>query len=582
MSGSVARTSAHNGAAHAHASDDRSREVHSAGPEVEPMNAEPPGLPEGAMPEEEPAAPPTAAPRGRPVDAGTETELRLLVAPDRLAELDQARPILALARSKGTVRHLTTVYFDTPGRALYRAGFTLRLRQSGRQVVQTLKTRAETAPLRRGEWESPVAAMAPELPLLLPLIGSELTDLLAHEPLQPAFTTQVRRHLRRLKLPAGEIEIAVDRGTITAGERSAEISEIELELKRGDRAALYGIALALSDICALRPTTLSKAERGFALAFDRPPPVSKAGHPAITDDMPADDAFAAILQSALDQLLANVPAAVDGRDPEGVHQMRVALRRLRSALGLLEDLAPSPTIAELRAEAKWLAGSFGEPRNWDVFLGETLRQTADGCGPLAGLEDLRVAAENHRAAGYAAARRALDQRRAGRLPLALGAFIEARGWRSDVPSDHLAVLAGPVVAVAQQALARQHRKVRKRGRGFKRLPPEARHKLRLAVKRLRYTLDFFLGLFDHRRPARRYAKALAVLQEHLGRYNDMATTRDLTARFAADAMPAAGREALGAVIGWQAHAVVGAESELRAAWRVFRDATVPWPEPEPQ
>jgi triphosphatase len=577
MIGSVAGTNAHNGAAHAHASDGRPQEVHSGRPGAEPMSPEqpPPALPQGTPPEGEPAAP-----RGRPVDPGTETELRLLVAPDRLAELDQAAPILAHARSKGTVRHLTTVYFDTPGRALYRAGFTLRLRKSGRQIVQTLKTRAETAPLQRGEWESPAAAMAPELARLLPLIGPELHDVLTHEPLQPAFTTQVRRHLRRLKLPAGDVEIAVDLGTITAGERSAEISEIELELKGGDRAALYALALEIGEIAPLRPTTLTKSDRGFALADDQPPPVRKAGRPAITADMPADDAFAAILQSALDQLLANVAAAVDGRDPEGVHQLRVALRRLRSALGLLQDLAPSPAIAALRAEARWLASSLGEARNWDVFLGETLRQTADGCGPLAGIEDLRVAAARHRAAGYAAVRRALEQPRAGRLPLALGAFIEGRGWRGDVPSDHLAVLAGPVIGVAQQALAHQHRKVRKRGRGFKRLPPEERHRLRLAVKRLRYTVDFFLGLFDHRRPTRRYAKALAVLQEHLGRYNDMATTRELTARFTTDAMPAAGREALGAVIGWQAHAVIGTESELRAAWRTFRDAPVPWPEAE--
>jgi triphosphatase len=373
------------------------------------------------------------------------------------------------------------------------------------------------------------------------------------------------------------VEVAVDQGVITAGERTADISEIELELKGGEPAALYLIALQLSELCPLRPTTLSKAERGFALAFELPPPVVKAVRPRIDPAMSVDDAFATILQSTLQQLLANAPAAVDGRDPEGVHQMRVALRRLRAALALLRSIAPSPAIDMLRSEARWLAASLGDARNWDVFVTETLRSTRDGCGEVAGFDALRIAAERHRAAGYLVARQALEDGRAGRLPLALGAFVETRGWRSDVSSDQLGMLAGPVRSLPQRALARQHRKALKRGRHFKRLSPEARHELRLAVKRLRYSVDFFLGLLDHRRQARRYAEALAALQEQLGLYNDMATTRLLTAQFDAAAMPSAAAQALGAVVGWQAHGLAGAEKTLRSAWRRFRHAPVPWP-----
>lgn len=508
-----------------------------------------------------------------------EIELKLLVAPELLAGLDQAPPIVSHARNNGTVRHLKAVYFDTPGRALYRAGFTLRVRQSGKRFLQTVKTLAEESGelFRRGEWESPVAAMAPELPALLPLVGTDLHEVLGHEPLRPVFTTQVRRHLRLLELPAGLVEVAFDHGVITAGDRTAEISEIELELKRGDRAALYDIALPLGDLAAVRPSTLSKAQRGFALAFDLPPEVHKAGRPALAPDMSVDDAFAAILQSALAQLFANEPAAADGRDPEGVHQMRVALRRLRSALALLRRLAPSPAIESFRADAQWLASSLGEARNWDVFLTETVAETVEGCGTIDGFDALRAVAERHRAAGYAAARRALADRRAWRLALALGAWIEARGWRGDVTSGDLAVLAGPVVTVAERALARQHRKVLRRGRHFKQLTPEARHELRLAVKRLRYTVDFFLSVFGDRRPVRRYAHALATFQAELGCYNDMATTRQLIGQFAVDAMPGDARQALGAVAGWQARAVVGAEADLRAAWRAFRHAPPPWP-----
>jgi CHAD domain-containing protein len=98
----------------------------------------------------------------------------------------------------------------------------------------------------------------------------------------------------------------------------------------------------------------------------------------------------------------------------------------------------------------------------------------------------------------------------------------------------------------------------------------------LAVKKLRYTADFFLPLFGQHSGARRYARSLSRLQERLGRYNDAGTTRHLMAELALDGMPAPGREALGAVLGWQACRLATAEKEVRAAWREFRDATCPW------
>ena len=127
-----------------------------------------------------------------------------------------------------------------------------------------------------------------------------------------------------------------------------------------------------------------------------------------------------------------------------------------------------------------------------------------------------------------------------------------------------------------RTLAKQHDRVLKRGRHFKRLPLEGRHDLRLAVKKLRYTADFFLPLFAADRSAKRYARRLSRLQERLGRYNDAGTTRQLAAELALDSMPAPGREALGAVLGWQACRLATAEMEVRAAWREFRDAPCPW------
>ena len=507
-----------------------------------------------------------------------EVELKLLADPERLKELSHAPAIVAHARNRGTVRLLKAVYYDTPSHALHRAGVTLRVRQIGKRFVQTLKMSPgdSVEPLHRGEWETPVATMMPDLQSLMPLISPGLRDVLSREPLQPVFTTEVRRHLRDLAMPAGMVQVAFDQGVVRAGDKSAPISEIELELKHGSAAALYELALPLSELGSVRPSIRSKAERGFDLALGAPPSVRKAGTALCAEDASLDDAFTAFLQSGLGQLLVNQAAAEDGRDPEGIHQLRVALRRLRCALSLLRSLAPSAALDAFRADAKWLASSLSGARNWDVFLAEVLTEVAQGCGPLDGFDAIREIAERSRASSYAAACEALAERRAGRFQLALGAWIEQRGWRCNVSGDNLAALAAPAISFASRVLARHHGKVLKRGRNWQELSPEARHDLRLAVKKLRYAADFFLPLFGDQGSARRYARRLGRLQDRLGCYNDAATTRQLVAQLPVETVPAAAREALGAVIGWQACRLAGAEPDLQTAWRRFRRAPRPW------
>jgi triphosphatase len=521
---------------------------------------------------------PPLSPKPTSFPANSEVELKLLADPTQFAELSQAPPIVAHARNKGSIRLLKSIYYDTPTRALYRAGATLRVRQVGKQFIQTLKITGgnDGEPLRRGEWESPVATMAPDLHLLLPLISVGLQEALNREPLQPVFGTEVRRHMRALKLPTGTVEVAFDQGVIKAGDKTAPIREIELELKHGSPVALYELASRLSELGSVRPTIRSKADRGFELAFDAPPQVRKLSPPLVSPDMSVDQAFAAILQSALAQLLVNEPAAEDGRNPEGIHQFRVALRRLRSALTLLHSLAPSATLETLRVDARWLASNLSGARSWDVFLSETLVEVASGCDGLQGFDAVRALAEQARAASYATVRETLATPRSGRFQLALGAWIEQRGWRHDVASDNLAALAAPVMAFANAALTKRHDKVLKRGRHFKQLPTSARHDLRLAAKKLRYTADFFLPLFDQQTSAKRYARRLSRLQDRLGRYNDAAATRQLIAQLPLDAMSADSRQALGAVLGWQACCLRYGENELRAAWRVFRESPRPW------
>jgi inorganic triphosphatase YgiF len=504
----------------------------------------------------------------------TEIELKLLVDSDRLADFSNAPVIVVNARNKGSRKHLKAVYYDTPKRALQRNGLSFRVRQSGARFTQTVKAEFGNDPLRRGEWEASVPSFAPDIALALPFIPEKLRADLERHPLEAVFSTDIRRHQRIVDLPSGTVEIAFDQGHLKSGDRSLPVSEIELELKSGSPSAIYELALRLAEHGPARPSIRSKSSRGFELAADTPPAAPKPPKLRLDPSISLDEAFSEILRSCLRHLLQSLPAAEDGRDPEGMHQLRVALRRLRSALDLMRSVVSLNKLDLLRSEAKWLAGHLSGARDWDVFRHETLLTVADGCPSVAGFDTLGELAEERRATCYDKARLALADRRCSYFVIGLGGWIEARGWRSNVAPEGLAQLAEPAINFARNILSTQHAKLLKRGRRFKSLSTEDRHRVRLAAKKLRYVADFLLPLCGQRKSARRFSRKLADLQQELGVYNDMATTTSLLADV--DATSTGGGMAAAAIAGWQAHAMVGIEARLLKGWSEFARTKAPW------
>jgi inorganic triphosphatase YgiF len=551
-------------------------------PAVSPV-AEPVPSPAPAAPELTPAddAAPHAGDGTPPPEPsrGAEIELKLVTDAAHFPVFRDAPVIAANARNRGVRRHLRAIYYDTADRRLRKAGLVLRVRQSGSRITQCVKTDYGSDSLRRGEWEAAVPTLRPELALALPLLPEKLRAKLAAAELEPVFTTDIHRHTRLVKLPTGTVEVAFDHGEIRAGDTTLPVAEIELELKDGSPHTLYDIALRLLEHGPLTPSLRTKSDRGFGLADGVPPTAPRPERLDIDPGAPVDAAFALVLKGALLHLLRALPAAEHGVSPEGVHQARVALRRLRSVLGLLRTLAGSAALESFAAEARWLAGSFGAARDCDIFVGETLTAIAAALPEIDGFAGLDRVAGERRREGYAAARAAIASERASRFMLELGGWIEGSGWRSDASAEALAALGDPAIAFAGRTLADLHARVIKRGRHFASMTPAERHKLRIAVKKLRYAADFLMPLYGTKKPVKRFATALEDLQEELGRYNDMATTRTIMAGFAAD--PAGRSPAAGAVIGWQAQALVAAEPRLRAAWRRFREVRPPWPAETP-
>lgn len=508
-----------------------------------------------------------------------EIELKLLVDADRMAHFSAAPVIAANARNKGSRKHLKSVYYDTPERTLRRNGLSLRVRRSGARFVQTVKTDAADDPLRRGEWEASVASLAPDRALAMPFIPEKLRGHLETRPLEAVFTADVHRLVRMIDLPAGTVEIAFDQGVLTAGDRSVPVSEIELELKSGSASAIYEIALRLAEQGAVKPSIRTKSARGFDLAADKPPSARRPRKLRLDPSVTLDEAFATILRSCFLHLLQSLPAAEDGRNPEGVHQLRVALRRIRSALDLMRSVGALSNLDALRSEAKWLAQGLSAARDWDVFRRDTLPTITRACPSVAGFDALERIAAQRQSEAYRTAHQALDDRRCAVFLIGLGGWIETRGWRNDVAPEDLGRLAEPAVNFARRVLSEQHAKVLKRGRRFKSLTVDEVHRVRLATKRLRYLGEFLLPLFADRSSVRKFARRLAGLQEELGAFNDMAVTASLLDGL--DAEPGS-VIAAAAIVGWQARASVGIRPVLQGTWRDFAAARVPWAHQTPQ
>lgn len=506
----------------------------------------------------------------------TEVELKLLCSQEELSKLEQIPSIADSVRDEGKATVLTAVYYDTPELDLRKAGVALRVRTDGKRFIMTLKSKrkADGGALERTESRVSVATMEPDRTALARFLAADgMPGIDDDQPLQQVFTTEVQRRTWVLELPSGVVELAIDRGLIKAGERFEKIREIEIELIDGDAAALFVLAREIVSHIDVRPSIRSKSERGFALALDQTPKVCKARKTAFNADATLDDALQGIFRSVFRHLMENQPAAEDGRDPEGVHQYRVALRRLRSALRLIRAVSPSARRHEDNAQR--LMASLDGARNWDVFVNETLPRISRTIPVIEGFEAIRKAADDRRQAAYEEARSAIADPKTGQFQIELGLWIEQAGWRADASPKALALLGGPARDFAAEELARLRRRILRRGRNFKELSAGERHKLRLAVKKLRYAADFFLHSTAKRKAASRYAKDLARLQNALGFHNDMVVLGELVERLLGCEIPAEGNRAAGALLGWQAASAGIDSTELLSAWKKFKNADLP-------
>jgi CHAD domain-containing protein len=221
--------------------------------------------------------------------------------------------------------------------------------------------------------------------------------------------------------------------------------------------------------------------------------------------------FQAIVAACIRHFRLNEPLVIEQRDVEALHQARVAMRRLRSALSLFRPMVEGEDFERLRDELRWFTTELSEARNLDIILQFDFPQA----------ERERLVSERERA--YDAVIAAMESPRFRRLMLDLSSRVAGGDWRRGKKTSE------PLARFAERRIDRLWRRV-SRARGLRAMDDHERHRLRIEIKKLRYALQFVAAL-HLRRPKRkkRFADAVEGVQEALGRVHDLSVTRTFVA-----------------------------------------------------
>jgi len=438
-------------------------------------------------------------------------------------------------------RELRDVYYDTEDWRLYRAGYALRVRRDNESAEATMKALmpSEGGIRRRREISEPLKGV--QTPKGIPgPVGERVRRVAGTADLRPLFEVSTRRRTFALcsETPSsGEIvedtsgnirlqnseqdaivlaEVALDESEIFAnGGDSTHLSRVEVEV--GSDAAIHDgvrdFVEVLKEALKLRPTRTSKFRTGLSVAGLSPEVALDLGPTEIDATLYCGGVAFAILRRHVGQMLAHEPGVRPGEDPEELHDMRVATRRLRAALKLYSDFLPK-RAERYERDLRWVAGALGEVRDLDVHL-EGLSEEASRNGEV--LEEVVSLLRERRNEARRGMLEALDSNRYERLMASFSATL--RRGRSPTPT-------APILEAAPHLVRDRYKKVRKAANKLsEESPPEHFHELRKKGKRLRYALEPLQEIYG--KPAQKMVKLLKKTQDDLGDHQDLIVAAEL-------------------------------------------------------
>jgi len=499
--------------------------------------------------------------------AAKEIELKLEVPAEAQTQLKRTGAPDGFSAGRATTRNLQSIYVDTPDQALRKAKISLRVRKVGRSWVQTVKIGTGVAGGVSSPMEIETKVRTGDVDLTAipdPHALSVLEEIVAGQELAPCFETVMKRTTRILTddSDGSEIEVAFDTGEVKAGGKTEPLSELEFELKSGTATALFKAARGLIGSAPFRFSPYSKAERGYRLAEDKKTDISTpklASSVVLDPNETVERAFREILRSCLDQIAHNRLVVLASDAPEGPHQLRVGLRRLRSALRLFKPVIHPTSYVPLDNAARTLAGEAGEVRDLDVLTDEIVQPLQEFAPAGVSVASLVTYLEDTRDTARSRLKEHLGQSDINQFILDLAAYTEGRGWLDPGNFDQTTRLADAISNFARAALDKQWKKVSKYGARIDDLTIEERHDMRKALKKLRYGIEFFGSLYpaDTLKP---FLKRMKKLQDIFGYLNDVAMAEKLAVINGKDGPEATDRaQAVGFAIGWH-------EAQSTATW----------------
>lgn len=433
--------------------------------------------------------------------------LELALHPDDAPRLTRLQAIAARREGRAKSRHVRMVWHDTPDAALEQQGLALLEQVQGLRLERIRPNGSVWVP-----GSLPPVVADPAAPEALP------------GPLLPWAALEGQTRTLTLTGTIGPVTLSLLKGTIKSVKSELPACRMQLE---GPPAEVLPLAAEVASElrASISPTVLSA--EALSIARSAPAEARRLGAPELRPGLAVGEALTEIVAHLTDVLLHHC-ADVGLDAPEAVHQARVAMRRLRSALSLFRRAANGPGVAVVNAGLKALGKKLGPARDWDVFIRGLGAEVAEVFAEDAAVQRLLRAAEEKRREAYAALTAYLQSPAYRRLTIDCVALAAGEGVADPLDEAAAALLDDGLEPFAAAALDRRDGKLRALGEAIAEMPPAALHELRLQGKRLRYAAEFFAPLWPGK-PARRYVKRLALLQERLGALNDVATASDLLA-----------------------------------------------------
>lgn len=485
-------------------------------------------------------------------------ELELGLDPDDAARLSRLPLLTPLRNGRPRNRIIRIIWHDGPTRSLASEGLVL--------AEQRPEWRLERL-LPNGEaW--PPGAPPPVL------TSARTPDALEHplpDPLVPVAAFEGRARSNDLACEQGAVVMTLLTGTVRAVAGEQRVCRLHLQ---GAVQPVQTLAVALAGELRLAVPQACLAAEALAVVSGVAPAARHHGSPGLPVGCTVADAFAYAVGHLTDVILHFAPPAAAGRDgPDPVHQMRVAVRRLRSAIKVFQRAVGSQEVDAADSGLKALAARLGPTRDWDVFVTETFAAVADAFPHEKHLQRLLAAAERRRRTCHAELRAFLTSVEFRRLGIELACLAGGTEWRETLGEAEQVELASALDDFAARVLNRRLKRLIQVEGELAVLEPGALHAVRLHAKRLRYAAEIFASLYPGKATSR-YLRRLSRVQDQLGALNDMAVATNLLAELAGNGGSQA--FASGLVLGFSGAHAARTRERIDDVWQKFRRQTPFW------